>query len=215
MENYTNVKTNTTNILPIIPLRGKVAFPHTLISFEVGREMTLKAVERATSGGDRLVLICSQRITEQDEITPKDVYETGCVAKIRTAAQLAGGVMRVVCEGLYRAKAREINVEESGYFYAVCDEIKPVHGDEVLEEAYLRTAKALVKDVLASDGKISKEANAKLEICQNADEYVDIALSAMRVKLEIKQKILEEKNVVERLKLFERCLNDELEISKI
>ena len=215
MENYTNVKTNTTNILPIIPLRGKVAFPHTLISFEVGREMTLKAVERATSGGDRLVLICSQRITEQDEITPKDVYETGCVAKIRTAAQLAGGVMRVVCEGLYRAKAREINVEESGYFYAVCDEITPVHGDEVLEEAYLRTAKALVKDVLASDGKISKEANAKLEICQNADEYVDIALSAMRVKLEIKQKILEEKNVVERLKLFERCLNDELEISKI
>ena len=177
--------------------------------------MTLKAVERATSGGDRLVLICSQRITEQDEIAPKDVYETGCVAKIRTAAQLAGGVMRVVCEGLYRAKAREINVEESGYFYAVCDEITPVHGDEVLEEAYLRTAKALVKDVLASDGKISKEANAKLEICQNADEYVDIALSAMRVKLEIKQKILEEKNVVERLKLFERCLNDELEISKI
>ena len=215
MENYTNVKPNTTNILPIIPLRGKVAFPHTLISFEVGREMTLKAVERATSGGDRLVLICSQRITEQDEIAPKDVYETGCVAKIRTAAQLAGGVMRVVCEGLYRAKAREINVEESGYFYAVCDEITPVHGDEVLEEAYLRTAKALVKDVLASDGKISKEANAKLEICQNADEYVDIALSAMRVKLEIKQKILEEKNVVERLKLFERCLNDELEISKI
>ena len=204
-----------TNILPTVPLRGKVAFPHTLISFEVGREMTLKAVERATSGGDRLVLICSQRITEQDEITPKDVYETGCVAKIRTAAQLAGGVMRVVCEGLYRAKAREINVEESGYFYAVCDEITPVHGDEALEEAYLRTAKALVKDVLASDGKISKEANAKLEICQNADEYVDIALSAMRVKLEIKQKILEEKNVVERLKLFERCLNDELEISKI
>ncbi|MBO5240016.1 MAG: endopeptidase La [Clostridia bacterium] len=212
METYVNTKTN---ILPLIPLRGKVAFPRTLISFEVGREMTLKAVERATAGGDRLVLICSQRVTEKDEIAPSDLYEIGCVARIRTAAQLQGGVVRVVCEGLYRAKAREISVDESGYFYAVCDELMSVHGDEILEEAYLRTAKALVKDVLATDGKISKETISKLDACQNPDEYLDIAVSTMRVKLEIKQQILEEKNVIERLKLFERCLNDELEISKI
>ena len=212
MENYTNLRTN---ILPVIPLRGKVAFPHTLVSFEVGREMTLKAVERATAGGDRLVLICSQRVTQKDEISPSDLYSVGCVAKIRTASQLQGGVMRVVCEVLYRAKAREINLGESGYFCAVCDELNPIHGDELLEEAYLRTAKALVKDVLSTDGKISKETNAKLELIHNPDEYVDVAISAMRVKLEIKQQILEERNVIERLKLFERCLNDELEISKI
>ena len=212
MENHTNTKTN---ILPVIPLRGKVAFPHTLVSFEVGREMTLKAVERATAGGDRLVLICSQRETEKDDVAPSDLYSVGCVAKIRTAAQLQGGVMRVACEGLYRAKAREIGVEESGYFYATCDELTPIRGDEILEEAYLRTAKALLKDVLSSEGKIPKEANAKLELCQDPDEYVDIAVSAMRVKLQIKQQILEERNVIERLKLLERCLNDELEISKI
>ncbi len=212
MENYTNTKTNR---LPVIPLRGKVAFPHTLISFEVGREMTLKAVERATSVGDRLVLICSQRVTEKNEIAPSDLYEVGCVAKIRTAAQLAGGVMRVVCEGLYRARARELNVDESGCFFAVCDELAPVHGGDVLEEAYLRTAKALVKDVFSADGKIPKDMGAKLETCEDADEYVDIALSAMRVRLDVKQQILEEKNVIERLRLFERCLNDELEISKI
>ncbi len=212
MENYTNLRTN---ILPIIPLRGKVAFPHTLVSFEVGREMTLKAVERATAGGDRLVLICSQRVTEKDEISPNDLYSVGCVAKIRTASQLQGGVMRVVCEVLYRAKAREINLGESGYFCAVCDELNPIHGEEMLEEAYLRTAKALVKDVLSTDGKIPKETNAKLELIRDPDEYVDVAISAMRVKLEIKQQILEERNVIERLKLFERCLNDELEISKI
>ena len=203
-----------TNILPIIPLRGKVAFPHTSISFEVGREKTLKAVERATSGGDRLVMICSQRVTEKDEIDGSDLYTVGCVARIRTVAQLAGGAVRIVCEGLYRARAREIGLE-SGYFYAVCDELISVHGEEVLEEAYFRTAKALVKDALSADGKISKETLTKLEICQNPDEYVDMAISVMRVKLEIKQRCLEETNVVNRLKLFEQCLNDELEISKI
>ena len=214
MENYTMDNLIKTNLLPVIPLRGKVAFPNTNIIFEVGREMTLKAVNRANATEDRLVMICSQRVTEKDEITPEDVYKVGCVAKIKQMSQLPGGAMRVLCEGLYRARVREIGIE-SGYFYAVCDEMKSKHGDEILEEAYFRTAKALVKDVLGVDGKLSKEIAIKLESCKDADEYMNVALSVMRVRLEIKQQSLEETNVVERLKLFERCLNDELEISKI
>ena len=215
MENYTEKEIKTTNLLPIVPLRGKVAFPHTNVSFEVGRDMTLKAIDRASTS-DRMVLILTQRETEKDQILPSDVYTIGCVAKIKQVAQLTGGVIRVLCEGLYRAKARGVNFdEEGGFMYAVCDPLTALRGDEVLEEAYLRTAKALVKDVLATDGKISKEVAGRLDRCQDADEYVDIALSAMRVRLEIKQQLLEENKVVERLKRFEQCLNDELEISKI
>ncbi|MBO5412273.1 MAG: endopeptidase La [Clostridia bacterium] len=204
-----------TNILSVVPLRGKVAFPHTNISFEVGREMTLKAVDYA-SNSDRLVLICAQKQTEKDEITADDLYTVGCVARIKQVAQLAGGAMRVLCEGLYRARARRITMDENGgYYYAVADEIPSVHGDEVLEEAYFRTAKALLKDVLATDGKIAKETYNKLERISSAEEYVDVAVTAMRVRLDVKQAILEEARTIERLKLFERCLNDELEISKI
>ena len=204
-----------TNLLPIIPLRGKVAFPQTNISFEVGREMTLKAIERAGANGDKLVFICSQKETEKDEIGIADLYEVGCVAKIKQMVQLPGGAVRVVCEGLYRALAREKGVE-SGYFYAVCDEIFSRRGgDEVLEEAYFRTAKALLKDVLGADGKLAKETVQKLDVIENTDEYISVAASAMRIKLEIKQKLLEETDVIARLRLFEKCLNDELEISKI
>ena len=103
MENYTNIETTTTNIFPVIPLRGKVAFPHVNVSFEVGRDMTLKAIERA-SASDRLVMICSQRQTEKDTINADDLYTVGCVAKIKTIARLQGGAMRVSCEGLYRAR---------------------------------------------------------------------------------------------------------------
>ncbi len=206
----------TTNLLPIIPLRGKVAFPHTNVSFEVGRKMTLKAVDRATNGGDRLVFILTQRDTSKDEITTDDLYTVGCVAKIKQVAQLTGGAVRVLCEGLYRAKARVISInEDEGCFFGVADSLSTRHGDEVLEEAYFRTAKELVKDVLAADGKIPKETLAKLERINDADEYVDVALSSMRVRLDVKQSILEEDSIIERLKNFERCLNDELEISKI
>ena len=55
----------------------------------------------------------------------------------------------------------------------------------------------------------------KLDRITDADEYVDVALSSMRIRLEVKQAILEEERIVERLKHFERCLNDELEIAKI
>ncbi len=214
MEN-TNNETKKTNIFSVVPLRGKVAFPHTNISFEVGREMTLKAIDYA-SAGDRLVLICAQKQTEKDEITADDLFTVGCVARIKQVAQLSGGAIRVLCEGLYRARARRIAMEENGgYYYAVADEIQPIHGDPVLEEAYFRTAKELVKDVLAADGKIAKETFNKLERISQAEEYMDVAVTAMRVRLEIKQAILEEGRTIERLKLFERCLNDELEISKI
>ena len=198
----------------MIPLRGKVAFPLVPLSFEVGREMTLKAVERVMENSDRLVFVCSQKVTEQNEISAQDLYTVGCVAKIRTVAQLPGGVVRVACDGLYRAKARDFGIE-NGHFYAVCDSLPSIRGDEVWEEAYLRTAKALLKDALATDGKLSKEVVAKLEHTEDADEYVNIALSAMRVKLEVKQKALEETSVTKRLQLFEKCLNDELEIAKI
>ena len=213
MENYTKNENKTTNILPIIPLRGKVAFPHTNISFEVGRDVTLKAIDRA-SNTDRLVLILTQKETEKNDVTADDLYTVGCVAKIKQVAQLTGGAIRVLCEGMYRAHARVIAME-SGYYYAVADPMETVRGDEVLEEAYFRTAKELVKDVLAADGKVAKDVFSKLDRCQDPDEYVDVALSAMRVRLSVKQSILEEVKLIERLKQFERCLNDELEISKI
>ena len=214
MENYTIDNLIRTNVLPVIPLRGKVAFPNTSISFEVGRAMTLKAINRASSSADKLVLICTQRVTEKDEITPADIYGVGCVARIKQAAQLPGGVIRVLCEGLYPAKAGEIGVE-SGYFYTVARELVAKNGDEVLQEAHFRTVKALVKDVLAADGKLTKETVAKLDATQEPNAYMNIALSAMRVKIEIKQQSLEETDTVKRLQLFERCLNDELEISKV
>ena len=207
-----STENRTTNILPVIPLRGKVAFPSTTVIFEVGRAMTVKAIERA-SASDKLVLILTQQQTEKTDVTPEDVYTAGCVAKIKQVTNLQGGIMRVSCEGLYRAKARAVTFA-GGHFSAVCDPIEPIHGDPVMEEAYFRTAKALAEDAL-SDNKTTKELVAKLTACEDADAFVDMTLSAMRVRLDVKQAILEEAKVIERLRELERCLNDELEISKL
>ena len=207
-----NTENRTTNILPVVPLRGKVAFPHTTIIFEVGRAMTVKAIDRASSS-DKLVLILTQRQTEKTEVNPEDVYTVGCVAKIKQISNLQGGAMRVSCEGLYRARARAVTFA-GGHFSAVCDPIEPIHGDPVMEEAYFRTAKALAEDAL-SDNKTAKELLTKLAGCEDADTFVDMTLASMRVRLDVKQAILEEAKVIDRLRELERCLNDELEISRL
>lgn len=199
---------------PSCPFAARWHFPNTLTSFEVGRDITLKAIDRATASADRLLFICAQRETEKDEITAADIYTVGTVARIKQVTQLPGGTLRVLAEGVYRARARSVQFE-SGYYYAVTDEIVSVHGDEVLEEAYFRTAREMVRDVLLADGKIGKDILAQLEACSDPDAYIDMTVAAMRVRLEVKQELLEEESVIERLKRFERCLNDELEIAKI
>ncbi|MBQ8885389.1 MAG: endopeptidase La [Clostridia bacterium] len=214
MENYIEKRNKRTNILSVVPLRGKVAFPSTFITFDAGREATLKAIERAKATEDKLIFICTQKDTEKDEVEAEDIYKVGTVARIKQTSPLAGGTVRVLAEGLYRARARSIGFE-SGYFYAVTDEILSRRGDPVLEEAYFRTAKELVRDVLSSDGKIGKDVVARLEACTDPDAYIDATISAMRVRLEVKQEILEEEELIVRFRMFERCLNDELEISKV
>ncbi len=202
----------TTNIYPVVPLRGKVAFPLTTITFEVGREATLKAIERA-SATDRTLLILTQRETEKTDVAEADLYLVGCVAKIKQIAQLPGSVLRVSCEGLYVAKARGVRMDE-GCFLAVCDPVATLHADEQVEEAYFRTVKGMTGDPIIKD-KLSKDLYARLERSENAEEFTYLLLSAMRVRLAVKQEFLEEQRAIEKLRLLERCLSDEMEISKI
>ena len=131
-----------TRILSVIPMRTQVAFPNTDLVFDAGRSLSLAAI-RCADGNDKLVFLAKQKNPGREIPDEHDLYETGVVANIRQATRLPGDRIRVYVEGLYRARAREFSVED-GYICATVDEIKTVHGDPTLEEAYFRTAKELV-----------------------------------------------------------------------
>ena len=198
---------------PLVALRGKVIFPATDNSFDAGRLISLTAVSKA-SERDMTLFVSYQRDAAKDEIAPQDVCEVGTVVKITQIAKLPSNNLRVSVRGLYRARAEEI-YEENGCFYANVSELKPVHGDPMLEEAYLRTAQDVMRDIASGDVRLAKEGLGTLEKITDPDEYVGAALSVLHIKDDVKQELLETVNVVERLKLFERCLNDELEIAKL
>ena len=172
---------------PLVALRGKVIFPATKNLFDAGRLITLTAVSKA-SERDMTLFVAYQRDAAKDEIAPQDVCEVGTVVKITQIAKLPSNNLRVSVQGLYRAKAEEI-YEEDGCFYANVSELKSVHGDPVLEEAYLRTAQDVMRDIASGDARLAKEGVSALEKITDPDEYIGEALSVLHIRDDTKQKI--------------------------
>ena len=198
--------------IPVIPLRGRVIFPDTVVSFDAGRLISLNAVKRATDT-DMQLLVCAQPDSEKDEITADDICKVGTVVKIKQITRLPSDSVRILCEGLCRVRVRSFSFEEC--FCAEADEIKVTHGDPVLEEAYFRTAKDIMRDISSSENRFTKDAIARLDRCGDPDEYINVAANSLPLRDEIKQQILECDNVTERLRMLEKCLNDELEIMRL
>ena len=198
--------------IPVIPLRGRVIFPDTVVSFDAGRLISLSAVKRATDT-DMQLLVCAQPDSEKDEITADDICKVGTVVKIKQITRLPSDSVRILCEGLCRVRVRSFSFEEC--FCAAADEIKVTHGDPVLEEAYFRTAKDIMRDISSSENRFTKDAIARLDRCGDPDEYINVAANSLPLRDEIKQQILECDNVTERLRMLEKCLNDELEIMRL
>ena len=198
--------------IPVIPLRGRVIFPDTVVSFDAGRLISLSAVKRATDT-DMQLLVCAQPDSEKDEITADDICKVGTVVKIKQITRLPSDSVRILCEGLCRVRVRSFSFEEC--FCAEADEIKVTHGDPVLEEAYFRTAKDIMRDISSSENRFTKDAIARLDRCGDPDEYINVAANSLPLRDEIKQQILECDNVTERLRMLEKCLNDELEIMRL
>lgn len=200
--------------LPVIPMRAQVIFPGASVSFDVGREMSVAATNCAEKG-DQYIFLVMQRDSEKDNLQENDFYEVGTVSRLRQISRLPGERIRVYVEGLFRARALSYRREEN-CFFTVVEELFPVRGDDpAYEEASLRAAKGIVKEIAECDGKISKEVESTLAVIRDADIYINFAAHYLRMKETLKQAILEETYLPKRLDGFLTLLAEELEITKL
>ena len=100
-------------VLPLIPLRGMSIFPHMVIHFDVGREKSINALEKAMVE-DSLIFLCAQKDAKVEEPSSEEYYHTGTIAKIKQMLKLPGGSIRVLVEGINRGKILDL-VEEEDY----------------------------------------------------------------------------------------------------
>ena len=213
MENkYTKIERK----LPLIPLRGLAIFPYMILNFDIGREVSLKALDEAMLA-DELIFLTSQKEAEIDEPTEEDFYHVGTICKVKQMIKLPGDTVRVLVEGISRGKIKEVN-QDAGYFEAVVDEIiynETTTQNDIEIEALVRNVLDSFEEYINIGNRVSPEILVSLEEIENADRFVDTIASNIYLKPEQKQEILEEFDIAKRLELLYSILLEEIDILKI
>ena len=123
----------------VLPLRDIVVFPHMIVPLFVGREKSVKALEHVMES-DKQVLLVTQKSPSDDDPGPDDLYGVGVVGSILQLLKLPDGTVKVLVEGLTRAKIRNYTEHEDGFIEAAAFEIKDASSDKDELEALARAA---------------------------------------------------------------------------
>ncbi|WP_304341004.1 endopeptidase La [Metaclostridioides mangenotii] len=214
-ENYTKVE----HELPLIPLRGLSIFPYMILNFDIGRELSLKALDEAMLGDEDLIFLTSQKEADVDEPTDEDFYHVGTICKVKQMIRLPGDTVRVLVEGVSRGKVKELNQDE-GYYKAVIEEIIYDKKDEDAEseveiEAFVRNVFDSFEEYINIGNRVSPEILISLADIDDVDRYIDTIASNIYLKPNQKQQILEEFDIKKRLELIYSILLEEIDILKI
>ena len=198
-QNYTKIE----HELPLIPLRGLAIFPYMILNFDVGREISLKALD-AGALNDDLVFLTSQKEAETDEPTTDDFYHVGTICKIKQMIKLPGNTVRVLVEGISRGKIKEVGMdEEEGYFKAIIEEVAydVENADEDAEvEAFVRNVFDAFEEYINIGNRVSPEI-LKIE-----------KKITLRVKKQM-NKVQKEYYLREQLKAIQKELGDDEDIN--
>lgn len=201
--------------MPMIALRGLVIFPSVQLHFDVGRAKSLAAVNEAMAR-DRLVFLAAQKDLCDDDPAPDAVYEVGCVTRIKQIIRLPDNGMRVVAEGLFKAKRLRILSDDP----VNIAEVEPINdkigrGSAMLRAALMRTLKDEFENYAAENRKISPD--VILYVASNNDFWAISEYIAANVPFtyEVKQKVLEETNPLKRLEYVISNLKNETELLKL
>ncbi len=203
-------------VLPAVALRGMTVLPGMIVHFDVSRECSRKAVERAMLQGEEIFLI-TQRDPDVEEPTGKDLYSVGLVASIKQVIKLPQNILRILVEGEYRA---ELIYMETGKEYM---EAEFTGFDEEPEdaipadrrEAMIRSLKEMLQEYCAGNAKLGKALENQLRDAQTLSELVDETANNIPLHYEDKQKILEAVRLDERFDVLCGLLANEINIMKI
>ncbi|MDN5844547.1 MAG: LON peptidase substrate-binding domain-containing protein, partial [Alcaligenaceae bacterium] len=123
--------------LPLLPLRDVVVFPHMVIPLFVGRPRSIKALELAMEAGNNIMLV-AQKSAGKDDPSPEDLYDIGCAASILQMLKLPDGTVKVLVEGLQRARIDKVSDAETHFMAVVSSvgsELEPSPESEALRRA--------------------------------------------------------------------------------
>ncbi len=204
--------TADSGLLPVLPLRDVVVYPHLVIPLFVGRTKSVKALEIASEGNKQILLV-AQKSANKDEPDANDLYEVGTIATVLQMLKLPDGTVKVLVEGVQRAKVSGfVETEEC---FAAHAELIPESESDIEIQALMRTVFAQFDQYVKLNKKIPPEILTSLATIDEAGRLADTIAAHLTLKLDEKQKILEMFSVAERLEHLLRLMEGEIDILQV
>lgn len=200
-------------LLPILPVRDIVIFPFMILPLFVGREVSIKAIDQATSHNNKMILLITQKDVNVESPTIDDLYSIGTVGTILRILKLPDGRLKVLVQGL--AKARVLRYTQTEPFYMgeierVVDEKYPELSVEV--EALMRSIKEQMDKSVALGKTLLPDIMVLIENVEDPGKLADLVASNLGLKAEQAQEIIEMRDPILRLKKISEILNREVEL---
>jgi ATP-dependent Lon protease len=193
----TRRKRHDPEMMPVLPLRDIVVFPHMIVPLFVGREKSVRALE-AVMKDDKQILLVAQKSAAQDDPSVDDIYRVGTVSTILQLLKLPDGTVKVLVEGSRRAGIVGFG-ETEAYFEAKVERIDDRDGDSKEMEALGRSVVSQFEQYIKLNKKIAPEVLVSLNQIEQPSKLADTVASHLSLKIAEKQELLETAPVAERL----------------
>ena len=198
---------------PLLPLRDVVVYPQIVQPLFVGRPKSIKALENAMST-DKQILLVAQKNGSEDEPSIDNLFGTGTIASILQLIRLPDGTVKVLVEGLTRAKLGKVTVD-SDCFIANITELHPDELEEKDSDALLRSLLSQFDQYVQLSKKIPPEVLTSISSIDEPGRLVDTIASHMSLRLQEKQNLLELANLQPRIEHLMALIESEIDLFQV
>ncbi|CAJ1313910.1 endopeptidase La [Paenibacillus nuruki] len=198
---------------PLLPLRGLLVYPSMVLHLDVGRDKSVKALEKAMVD-DNLILLCSQSEVSIEEPSEDEIFRIGTVAKVRQMLKLPNGTIRVLVEGLERAEIIQY-IDNEEYYEVQARELPEEETNDPEVSALMRTVLTQFEHYINLSKKVTPETLAAVSDIEEPGRLADVITSHLLIKIKDKQDILETVDIRARLERLLDILNNEREVLEL
>jgi len=207
-------KTELLDALPVLPLRDVVVYPHMVIPLFVGRDKSMRALERAMEG-ERQILLVAQKSPDIDDPEAADLHTVGTLAGVLQLLKLPDGTVKVLVEGQSRVSIEDCR-EADGMLVARSRTIEPVYNAKERElDVVSRTLISLFEQLVKQSRKLPPEVLASLSGIEEPSRVADSIAAHLSVRMADKQKVLETADVAQRLELLIGLVDSEMDLQQV
>ncbi|NYC93408.1 ATP-dependent Lon protease [Clostridium acetobutylicum] len=201
-------------VLPLIPLRGLIVFPYMVVHFDVGRDKSIEALEKAMMN-DQQIFLSTQKDAKIEEPNEDDINSVGTICSIKQILRLPGDAVRVLVEGISRGKIDKY-LKQEPFIEAEITEFKDEDNYEEYEiKALMRIITKEFGKYVKLSGAVTKDAVDFLKDIKEPGKFADIVSSYLIIKQEQKQSVLNSIDEKERLENVLTVIKDELQILEL